>query len=232
MEVKKVYDIIKNYKRPSKELIEAFSKIEETASIHEVMGKKGALNHKIKPIWPETRVCGSALTVECGVGDNIMLHKAISMIQPGDVLVVTCGQYKNAGGMFGGMMGASAKAMGAAGLVIEGACRDTIAMKEFNFPVFAMDVSVKGTTKCQKGTINHQIHIGDIPINPGDIVVGDNDGVVVVPLEIAEEVLRAAQEREAHEAEIAKKILAGEGIVYNLAGFDKVFEKLGLTEEE
>ncbi len=226
-----MYDVIKKYKKPSKELLEAFSKIEETASIHEVMGKKGALNHRIKPIWPETRMCGTALTVECGVGDNIMLHKAISMVQPGDVLVVTCGQYEIAGGMFGGMMGVSAKSKGAVGLVIEGACRDTIMLKDIDFPAFALDVSIKGTTKCQKGSINHQIHIGDIAINPGDIIIGDNDGVVVVPLEIAEKVLKDAQAREAHEAEVARKISAGEGIVYNLAGFDKIYEALGLTEE-
>ncbi|MGE4282472.1 MAG: 4-carboxy-4-hydroxy-2-oxoadipate aldolase/oxaloacetate decarboxylase [Clostridia bacterium] len=227
-----MYDVIKNYKRASKELVEAFSKVGETASIHECMDKTGAMDSNIRPVWPGSKVCGTALTVHCRPGDNLMLHKAISMAQPGDVLVVSMDGFSETGGMWGGIMTASAIKMGVAGLVTDGACRDTMLIKELNFPIFTKEINVKGTTKILPGKINHPVMVGGVMVNPGDIVVGDNDSVVVIPKEKAEEVLKATLAREENEDAILKTIMDGKGIIFNIGGFDKAYEKLGLSEEE
>ncbi|GHV44334.1 S-adenosylmethionine--2-demethylmenaquinone methyltransferase [Synergistales bacterium] len=227
-----MYDVIKRYAKPAKELIESFLKIEESASLLESMpNKDGALHSSIRPVLPEKIICGSALTVQCGIGDNIMLHRAIDMIQPGDVLMVINGGYDEAGGMFGGMMAASCKAKGAAGLVIEGGCRDTVLIKKLGFPVFSKNITVKATTKLCPGRINHPIVIGGVYVKPGDVVFGDADSVVVIPLEDAEEVLKIAAAREEKEEGMLKKILAGEGTTFTFAGFNKIYEKLNLSEE-
>lgn len=226
-----MYDVIKNYERASKELVEAFSKVGETASIHECMNKTGAMDSDIRPVWPGSKMCGTALMVHCRPGDNLMLHKAISMAKPGDVLVVSMDGFNQTGGMWGGLMTASAIKMGVVGLVTDGACRDTMLLKELNFPIFTRGINVKGTTKMLPGTINHPVLVGGVLVNPGDIVVGDNDSVVVVPKEKAAEVLKATLAREENEDAILKKIMAGEGIMFNFGGFDKAYEKLGLSEE-
>jgi len=230
MELLCMYDVIKKYEKVPEDIVERYAKIEESASINESMpNKDGALCSKIKAIWPEIRVCGTALTVQCGIADNIMLHKAISMAGPGDVLMVTNGNYDEAGGLFGGMMAASLRARGAAGIVIEGACRDTILIKELGFPVFAQNVCIKATTKITPGKINHPIVIGGVRVQPGDLVFGDNDSVVVVPREIAEQVLEAAEQREEKEAAMLPKILAGEMTTYDM--FKENYRKLMLSEE-
>lgn len=231
-EKQSLYDVIKNFKRPSQKLINAFSNVPESATINEsIPNKDGALDYRIKPIWPGLRVCGSALTVQCGPGDNIMLHKAISIAHPGDVIVVVNQNYVEVGGVFGGLMAASCKVKGIAGLVTDGSCRDTMAIKEMGFPVFSRGISIKSSTKLLPGKINHPIIIGGILVKPGDIVFGDNDGVVVIPQEIAEEVLVAAEKRMKNEDSIAKRILDGEGIVFTFGGFEKLYENLRLNEE-
>lgn len=225
-----MYDVIKTYQKTPEEIVRRYSALEESASINESMpNKDGALSSRIRAIWPGTRMCGTALTVQCGIGDNIMLHKAISMAQPGDVLMVTNGDFDEAGGMFGGMMAASLKSRGAAGLVIEGACRDTILIKELGFPVFSRNVCIKATTKTCSGKINHPIVIGGVYVKPGDLVFGDNDSVVVVPREIAEEVLEIAEKREAREEGLLQDILAGKCTTFDM--FRENYAKLQLSEE-
>lgn len=225
-----MYDVIKTYEKTPAEIVKRYSAIGESASINESMpNKNGALSSRIKAIWPGIRMCGTALTVQCGIGDNIMLHKAISMAQPGDVLMVTNGDFDEAGGLFGGMMAASLKSRGAAGLVIEGACRDTILIKELNFPVFSRNVCIKATTKVCPGRINHPIVVGGVYVKPGDLVFGDNDGVVVVPREIAEEVLETAEKREANEEGLLQRILRGETTTFDM--FSGNYAKLQLSEE-
>ena len=132
-----MFDVIKTYEKVPDEIVKRYAALEESASINESMpNKDGALCSRIHAIWPGLRMCGTALTVQCGIGDNVMLHKAISMAGPGDVVMVTNGDFDEAGGMFGGMMAASLKSRGAAGLVMEGAVRDTMLIKELEFPVF------------------------------------------------------------------------------------------------
>lgn len=226
-----MYDVIKKYEKVPDDIVARYAKIDESASINESMpNKDGALCSRIKAIWPEMRLCGTALTVQCAVADNIMLHKAISMAGPGDVLMVTNGNYDEAGGLFGGMMAASLKTRGAAGIVIEGACRDTVLIKELGFPVFAQNVCIKATTKFSPGKINHPIVIGGVSVKPGDLVFGDNDSVVVVPRELAEQVLEAAERREANEEVMLPKILKGEMTTFDM--FRENYNKLMLSEEE
>jgi 4-hydroxy-4-methyl-2-oxoglutarate aldolase len=159
------------------------------------------------------------------------LHKAISMAKPGDVLVVCMDGFNETGGMFGGVMATSAIRMGVVGLVTDGACRDTMLLKKLHFPVFSRGINVKATTKMLPGTINHPVIIGGILVNPGDIVVGDNDSVVVVPKENAKEVLKASLAREEKEDTIMKEIMAGKGVTFDMGGFDKIYDTLGLSEE-
>ncbi len=225
-----MYNVFKNYKKVPNEIVEAYSKLEESASINESMPQKdGALHSSLRPVWPGIRMCGTAVTVQCGVADNIMLHKAVSMAGPGDVLMVVNKGYDEAGGMFGGMMAATLKSRGAAGLVIEGACRDTMLIKDLDFPVFSKNISIKPATKISPGIINSPIIIGGVLVCPGDLVYGDNDGVVVVPREQAEKVLKTAQAREERESGQLKKILNGEMTTFDF--FAAEYARLDLKEE-
>lgn len=226
-----MYDIIKHYDKVSPELVEKFSKFDESASIHEAMGRKNAMGGKIHPVWPGSRICGVAMTVEARPGDNVIIHKAIDMIKPGDVLMIAYAGDTRTGGMWGGMMSASAQAKGAVGMITDGAVRDTMLMKELGFPVFSQAINVCGTTKAFKGTINHPVVMCGVTVRPGDLVFADNDDVVVVPKEIAQEVYDITYAREEKEAKLLKRIQNHEGTTYDLSGFCKIVEKLDLTEE-
>lgn len=222
--------VMKRLGKASPDLVKRFSEIGESATIYEIM-KKNAMSCEMRPVWPGTRMCGSALTVQTRPGDNIMLHKAIDLVQPGDVVVVDCGGFTEAGGMFGGLMAASLKMKGCAGVVTNGSVRDTMAFQELGLPVFSRGVNIKFATKANGGYINHPVFICGVEVRPGDIVFGDNDAVVVVPLDEAEEVYAGAAAREAREDVLLKRILAGEGTTYDLL-FQENYEALGLSEEE
>lgn len=226
-----MYDVIKNYPKVSKDIVKRFSQIKESASINEAMKEKdGALDSSIKPNHRGLKMCGPAFTVQCGIGDNIMLHKAISMAKEGDVIVAVNGMHNEAGGFFGGMMAASLKSRGAAGIVIEGANRDSAMIGELEFPVFSKNISIKPTTKICPGKINHPIVIGGVKVNPGDLVFGDDDGVVVVPREESEEVLKIASMREEKEEILFKDIMDGKTTTFDL--FKDEYAKLGFSEED
>lgn len=223
-------DIIKHYEKVPKDLVEKFSKLDESASINECLKSNGAMNHDIRPVWPGTRACGTALTVCARPGDNLLLHKAITMVKPGDILVITCDGFLEAGGMWGGIMSTAAQTMGAAGLVIDGSVRDTMMMKKINFPVFSRGICVKRSTKAVGGTINHPIVIGGVLVHPGDLIFADNDSVVCVPREEAQEVYDKAARREAEEDE-RLEIAKIDGTI-TFQSFTEEFARLGLSEEE
>lgn len=225
-----MYSVIKNIVRADKELVNKFASIDESASIYEVM-KSGAMSCDMRPIWPGTKMCGTALTVHTRPADNLMLHKAISMVQPGDVVVVSCEGFTEAGGMFGGLMAASLKQKGGVGLVTDGSVRDTMMFKELGLPVYSRGINVKCSTKMHGGKINHPIIVCGVQINPGDIIFGDNDTVVVIPKEIAEEVYKDTVAREEREDIMLKRIMNGEGTVYDFV-YKAVFDKLGIDEEK
>jgi 4-hydroxy-4-methyl-2-oxoglutarate aldolase len=181
------------------------------ATLHEAGGKIGALPSAIKPVAPGFRICGTAVTVHSPGGDNLWLHRAIALAQPGDVLVVyASGVYEH--GYWGEVMTTAAKARGLAGLVIDGAVRDADLLEAIGFPVFSRGLSIRGTSKDYGaiGWINEPVMIGNVRVNAGDLIVGDRDGVVAIPRARAADVVERAAKREADEAAICKRIEAGE----------------------
>lgn len=224
-----MYDIIKHYPKVPMELVEKFSKISESASINEVMSTNHAMHNDIRPVWPGMRCCGVALTVCSRPGDNLMLHKAISMGQPGDVIVLDCGEYDECGGMFGGCMSNACQTRGIRGLITNGCVRDTMEQKKIGFPVFSKGISVRRSTKHEPGTINHPVIVGGIPVNPGDLIFADNDAIVVVPREEALVVYQRALAREAHEEANMANIRRDGTTTFQT--FAKAFEDLHLSEE-
>ncbi|NLP60137.1 4-carboxy-4-hydroxy-2-oxoadipate aldolase/oxaloacetate decarboxylase [Paraburkholderia sacchari] len=180
------------------------------ATLHEAGGKIGALPWAIKPVAPRFRICGTAITVHSPGGDNLWLHRALVLAQPGDVLVVyTNGVYEH--GYWGEVMTTAAKVRGLAGLVIDGGVRDADLLEEIGFPVFARGLSIRGTGKDYGaiGWINEPVMIGNVTISAGDLIAGDRDGVVAIPRSRAADVVEKAAKREADEAAICKRIEAG-----------------------
>jgi len=191
-----------------------------TSTLSEVMGKRGYMNHEIKPITPDIKLAGPATTVFCHVGDNLTLHKAIEIAAPGDVLVVEAGGYKEGGGMWGEIMSFAAKTRGIEGLVMDGAIRDVKAIRDMAFKVFARAVSPGGTVKATMGRINEPVVCAGLRVCPGDIIVGDDDGVVAVPAELVNEVLQMAERRAKEERKIKRLVLQGKTTM-EIYGFDK-----------
>lgn len=220
-------DIKKNHK-VNLNLIDAF-KEQSTATVHEVMGKKGAMESTIKPVDAGMKLCGQALTVTGGPSDNLMIIKAISMAEKGHVLVINNGEIENSG-PFGEVLAVNSIARGARGVVINNPIRDTEALRELGLPVFSTGSSIVGTTKTVLGTINHTISCGNTVVNPGDIILGDDDGVVVVPLEEAEQVLEKAIERENNESKVMDRIKNGESL-FDIYGYQENLNQLKATEE-
>ena len=224
-----MYDIVENFKRPSLELIEKYKSM-QAATLHEAMNKRGAMSTDVRPAWEYPPVlCGAALTVLARPGDNLMLHKAVSIAKPGDVLVVATGGHTEAG-IWGEIITVAAMEKGITGIVTDGTVRDTVPIREIGFPMFSRGLSMKGTTKMTPGKVGVPIVVGNVLVNPGDIVFGDNDGVVVVPLEEAETILQAAIDKETAEATIMDRIRAGE-CTMDILGFREAYNRLGLKEE-
>jgi 4-hydroxy-4-methyl-2-oxoglutarate aldolase len=182
-----------------------------SATLHEAGGKLGALPAAIRALAIGLRLCGSALTVQSPGGDNLWLHRALDIAQPGDVLVVHAGG-AHEHGYWGEIMATMAQARGVAGLVIDGGVRDADALEAMRFPVFSRGLCIRGTGKDfgATGWINHPLLMGDVTVQAGDLVVGDRDGVVVLPRERAAAVVARALQREADEAAILQRLRAGE----------------------
>ena len=220
--------VITHIERTPKELIDQFRRI-GTATIHEASGKKGAVDFGIKPITRSVRICGPAFTVQCHPLDNLMLHKALEKAQPGDVLVATVGGHYE-GGYFGGLMATSAVARNLGGLAIDGCIRDSEEIIRMGFPIFCRGFSIRGTTKQVLGLINHPTLFGGILVSPGDLIVGDDDGMVVVSQEDCRNVLEKSVQRVETEKKKSAELKAGVSNV-ELNKLNKVFEWLGLTED-
>ncbi len=228
------YDVNKHYPKVSEEIIKKYSEIEESASINECLKVSGALNHDFRPVGgPKDRAVGAAFTVRARAGDNLILHKAITLLKPGDFLIVSCDGFQESGGMWGGMMSTAAHTMGAVGMVIDGCCRDSAAVEESGFKIWSRGISVKMSTKVTPGKINVPIVIGNVPVTPGDLVFADNDAVVVVPREQAEEVYEKAHAREMNEAAKLQEVLKdGTILFYGNERFKAAYAHLNLSEEE
>lgn len=179
-----------------------------SATTYEAQGATGALACGMKPIHPDMRLAGPAFTLDMFPADNLMLHYALLHIKPGDVLVVDAKSYVDAG-PWGDVLTEQAIKKGVVGLIINGAVRDAATIIKMNFPVFCLGLSIKGTTKNQPGILNKTICFDDVVINPGDFIVGDQDGVVVVPQDKLDEVVKNCKEREEQEAIYREKIRNG-----------------------
>lgn len=199
--------INEEFERLSPELIQMAAGF-SSATLHEAAGKLGALPSAIKPVSSNMKICGPAVTVSSLPGNNIMLHKAIYAANPGDVLVVDVGDaYEH--GYWGDIMTFAAMQRQLKGLVINGCVRDGEELARLNFPVFSRGLSIKGTSKHNGGFINQPVQLGDVRINPGDLIVGDGDGVVAIPRLDAAHILEKARQREADEERIRRELAQG-----------------------
>jgi len=165
---------------PQAELIDRL-KTYGAATVHEALDRIGAMDAAIKPLDPSIRVAGPALTVDCAPADNLAIQYAVTIARPGDVLVVDAKSFTEAG-PWGDVLSLYAQQVGLAGLVIDGSVRDSQAIVDMGFPVFSRGVSIKGTGKFQPGEVNTPICCAGVSVQPGDLIVGDADGVVVVPV--------------------------------------------------
>ena len=229
MEDKVMIHVRTKIERPDPQIVEAFRK-HSSATVHEASGRKGYISHRIKPISRGMKICGPAFTVECPGGDNMMLHKALERAQPGDVIVATVAGAEDYG-YWGDLMAASAIARKLGGLCIEGCIRDSEEIIEKGFPIFSTGFCIRGTGKGTLGLINYPIFFGGQRIEPGDIIIGDDDGLVVVSREASSDVLEKTNARVAAEVEKEKVLATGiSSVEYNNLG--PKFTEAGLREEE
>ncbi len=185
--------------------------------------KQGVMDTSIKPVDPKMKMIGRAFTSRCFPGDNLALHQAIYAANPGDVLILDLHGYSNAG-HFGDIMANACKERGLAGVVIDGSCRDSEDIRELGFPVFVRGFNPSGTVKESLAVLNVPVSCGGITVNPGDIIFGDCDGVVVIPKEDEDEVFKKALDKYDHEQEILKELKSGKTTL-EIYGFDKIIEK-------
>lgn len=198
---------ISEQRRSWQELISVFSSF-DTATLYEAAGQKGMVDPAIRPAWSGAHLCGRVLTVSCPPGDNLMLHQAVTVAEPGDVLVASVNNYVLAGA-WGEILTVAAQARGIAGLVIDGAVRDTSAIAGRGFPIFSRGLAIGSCTKERFGLINEPLLFGGVPIRPGDIVVADVDGIVIIDQDRADDVLVAAENRRPREQELIEQLLDG-----------------------
>ena len=200
------------------------------ATVHEAQGRTGLMKPYMRPIYPTAKVAGTAVTVLSHPGDNIMIHAALDVVQRGDVLVVALVS-DSTDGMFGDLIGVSCQTHGVLGLVIDAGVRDTTDLTAMKFPVWSRAIHSQGTVKATPGSVNIDVICAGALVRPGDIVVADNDGVVVVPRETAEETCRRSEERIAKEKTTRERLRNGE-LGLDFHGLREKLHGMGVEFEE
>ena len=200
--------IVRKVVRPESALVKTLCDL-GVATVHEAQARTGLMRPYMRPIYPTAKAAGTAITISCQSGDNLMIHAAIEFCREGDILVVTTTS-ESTDGMFGELLAESARAHGVVGLIIDAGVRDVRDLTEMQFPVWSKAVSAQGTVKATAGSVNVPVICAGATVRPGDVIVADADGVVVVKKETASEVARLATERFAKEQKTRERLKSGE----------------------
>ena len=218
--------IVRNIPRADATVVKTLGEL-GVATVHEAQGRSGLLRPYMRPIYPSARAAGSAVTVLCHPGDNLMIHAAMELCRAGDILVVTTTS-ESTDGMFGELLAVSARAHGVVGLVIDAGVRDVADLAAMAFPVWSKAVSAQGTVKSTAGSVNVPIVCAGAIVHAGDVIVGDADGVVMVARQEAAEVARLGQERVAKEEKARGRLRNGE-LGLDFYGLRAKLTELGVT---
>ena len=200
--------VVTSIERAPGDVVDALAPI-GTATVHEAIGRRGYVGPELAPIQRDVRIAGSAVTVLSHPGDNMMIHAAVEVCRPGDVLVVAT-TAPSTHGMFGDLLASSLMARGVRGLVIDAGVRDTADLRTMGFPVWTRHISCQGTVKATPGSVNVPVVLGGITVHPGDVVCADDDGVVIVGREEADWALEQSNARLAKEEATRARLEAGE----------------------
>jgi 4-hydroxy-4-methyl-2-oxoglutarate aldolase len=199
--------VVRNIQRADADVVKRLGAL-GASTVHEAYGRIGLMKPYLRPVWAGGEAAGTAVTVLAHPGDNWMIHVAVEQCRPGDVLVVGCTS-DNTDGMFGDLLATSLKARGVTGLVIDAGCRDVKSLREMGFPVWSKAISAKGTVKATLGAVNIPVVCAGINVQPGDAVIADDDGVVVVQKKHAGEVAAKGEKRQADEEGKRKQLASG-----------------------
>jgi len=206
--------------KPSQALLETYKQF-PTSILSDALDRMNCMHSGLKALVPESHICGPALTVRCYPGDNLMCHYAVHKANPGDVLVVDGAGYTE-GAIWGALLSRSAAVRGLGGTVIDGAARDRVELRTIGYPVYARAVTPRGVFKTRRGEINVPVSCGGLAVSPGDLIVGDEDGIVVVPCRLMTQVAEKASQILAKEKEMTACIERGQTL-YDFLGLGKLF---------
>ncbi|HWW85298.1 MAG TPA: 4-carboxy-4-hydroxy-2-oxoadipate aldolase/oxaloacetate decarboxylase [Vicinamibacterales bacterium] len=221
--------IVRCVQRPDADSVRTLAQL-GVATVHEAQGRTGLMRPYMRPIYATARMAGPAVTVSSQPGDNLMIHAALEVCQAGDVLVITTTS-ESTDGMFGELLAVSSRARGVVGVVIEAGVRDVTDITAMSFPVWAKAISAQGTVKATAGSVNIPVVCAGAHVHPGDVIVGDADGVCVVPRSAANEIARLGTERVAKEEKTRERLRKGE-LGLDFYGFRTKLAELGVQYKD